>query len=329
MVSGSSRQKSRFRPQNGQAIRGLRERHHLRQAEFADKVNDHLRRQLPGLHTAEMLTQSMVSDLEKGNSSLGVLHLLAISDLFDVPTSELLTGGLVSLGKSEIAFGNVNGLTTACLPARERAGALHSWFCQREPDKQFVVYPTFPSGLFTTEACLNCHLAKGSALEHIEFYPLDALIEFVFSPVSFYSKRDRIRILERIIRYFDSNIYQRIYFMPVHLESSLKDPCLYISQENGQVTFLMSDKKGGVSFVEVNNQALSDTLHKYYHQDVELVQYGVILLEIALATLTTVHPAEPYADILFFQQQCDTRTRYGEWVKSCFSPDIQALFVSH
>jgi transcriptional regulator with XRE-family HTH domain len=92
----------RLRPQSGKRLRELREQHQLRQMDFAEQVNEHMRVKLPMFRSSEALTQSMVSDLELGNADLSILHLFAISSFFGVAPLDLLGDGLQAVGKSEI-----------------------------------------------------------------------------------------------------------------------------------------------------------------------------------------------------------------------------------
>ena len=63
----------RLRPQNGARLRALREQQNLRQSAFADQINAYMRKLIPNLSSTDMLTQSMVSDLELEYADLSVL----------------------------------------------------------------------------------------------------------------------------------------------------------------------------------------------------------------------------------------------------------------
>ncbi|WGZ96163.1 MAG: helix-turn-helix transcriptional regulator [Candidatus Thiothrix putei] len=130
----SDGKKHRLRPQDGQKLRELREKHHLHQSGFADKVNAHLRDLIPFLPASETLSQAQVSDLELENSSLSILHLFAISDLFSVSPRYLLGNYLHLTAKSEI---NVGSTSTSTSTSTESLN-----------DGSFCIFPCFPSDPF-------------------------------------------------------------------------------------------------------------------------------------------------------------------------------------
>ncbi len=313
----------RLRPQSGKRLRELRELHQLRQMDFAEQVNEHMRVKLPMFRSSEALTQSMVSDLELGNADLSILHLFAISSFFGVAPLDLLGDGLQAVGKSEIKLCGVAELRN-CGAVAEYA---HTSLCQSLDTGHFFVCAAFPSGFFASDTCFECcsQLALPDA-EHIEFYPLEVLISFLFAPTGKDSKQAKIRILERMRDYFSSSIYRRLYFIPSHLSSRLSDPCMNINADSGVVTLLFPDNAQHFTHVEVNNREFAETLYKHYYQGVPLVHDALSLLDIAHQTLTTEHAAaEPWAALQFFYQQCVLRTRYADWVRECFNPDVQAL----
>jgi hypothetical protein len=200
----------------------------------------------------------------------------------------------------------------------------HPYFCKKISTGHFFVCSWFPSGFFLSDACLACRIEGASSNgEHIEFYPLDALTNFLFSPIGHDSKQAKLDVLARMQHYFSSNIYRRIYFMPMPQDSRLKDPCMHISAGSGQVVFLFPGSGDELSFVEVNNQAFSDTLYKHYYEGVSLVQDGLNLLDIAQKTLLLDEFSKPHETLRFFYQQCVLRTSCSEWIKACFTPEVQ------
>jgi hypothetical protein len=126
-----------------------------------------------------------------------------------------------------------------------------------------------------------------------------------------------------MLRYFGSSIYRRIYFMPVHLHSRFKDPCMRIASSEGQVTFLFPTGDNRISFMEVNNQAFSETLYGHYSQGGMFMQDSLSLLDIAYKTLSLEDGADHLAALRFFYQQCELRTGCAAWLKECFTPEVQ------
>jgi transcriptional regulator with XRE-family HTH domain len=306
MLKGDGR-KHRLRPQDGLKLRELREKHHLHQSGFADKVNAHLRDLIPFLPASETLTQTQISDLELENSSLGILHLFAISDLFGVPPRNLLGNYLHLAAKSDIKTDSTSTSTSTSMG-----------------DGSFCVFPCFPSDPFIQaddEAFLQFN-NRAITQEHVEFYPLDALVNFLFSPIGRDARERKIQILNRMQTYFRSSIYRRIYFVPGIAETRVRPPCISLAPDAGQVTFAFYDGSQTIRKVTVSNSQLCNTLQRHYQQEVELVHYGVVLLQVAHNTLSTEH-SDFLAGIRFFYQQCVPLGQCADWVRSCFTPEVQ------
>lgn len=305
----------RLRPQSGARLRALREQRNLRQSAFADQINTYMRELVPNLSSTDMLTQSMVSDLELEYADLSILHLLVISEFFGVTPKELLASELQNLGKTEITI-HQNTL--------EPIQLVHPYVSQGLSEgERFFVCSWFPSGLFKSAQYFEQHLQKHTPdKEHIEFYPLDAFIEFLFSPTTQEDRSAKILILERMQYYFSSSIYRRIYFITSPAHSCLKDPCMGIEPARGCVNFLFPERGGQVTHIEVNNSNLSSLLYKHYYQRADLVHEGLGFLEIAYKTLTTKHIDEPLAEVKFFYQKCKGHSLYAQWVDKCFSEDV-------
>ena len=315
--------KIRLRPQSGARLRELREQARLRQSEFADKVNAHMREKLPMFRSPDSLTQSMVSDLELGNADLSILHLFAISSFLGVAPLELLNDGLLAIGKSEIKLCGSEELRKC----DSVLNAPHPSLCANVGMGRFFVCAAFPTGFFSSDTCFECRI-QSAALneEHIEFYPLEVFVNFLFSPTGNDSREVKLQILERMLKYFSSSIYRRLYFIPSHLHSRMNDPCMSIDEQLGLVTLLFPDNMGSFTHVMVNNREFATTLYQHYHQGVPLVHDALSLLDIAQRTLTMEYTVtEPWAALRFFYQQCVLRTRYADWVRECFNPDVQAL----
>lgn len=310
----------RLRPQNGARLRALREQQNLRQSAFADQINAYMRKLIPNLSSTDMLTQSMVSDLELEYADLSVLHLLMISEFFGVTPKELLVSELQDLGKTEITIhqNTVNSMPT-----------VHPYVSENITEgERFFVCSWFPSGLFKSAHYFDQHLRKHSPdTEHIEFYPLDAFIEFLFSPTIQEDRSTKISILERMQHYFSSSIYRRIYFITSPVQSCLKDPCMGIEPARGCVNFLFPEHSGQLTHIEVNNPDLSALLYKHYYQRADLVHDGLGFLEIAYQTLTNQTVLEPFDDMRFFYQKCKAHSLYAQWIDKCFNNDVKKFIT--
>lgn len=310
---------NRMRPQNGTKLRELREALHLRQAEFAEKVNEHMRVVLPNLPAAEILTQTMVSDLELGYAELGVLHLLAISNFFGVMPVDLLSSDLKLIDKTEIDI--QANIPLVC-------DAVHPYFCKTSDDDRVFVFPKFPSGFFTSSKCVHCDRNNVSnRWEYIEFYPLESLLDFLFSPIGFDGRQEKLQVLERMLAYFKASIYRHLYFIPRRHYSRIEDACVHISPTDGVVTFLFPDSEKGISFVNVNNQKLADMLHTHYRQEVVLMRHGLMLLEAAYSTLLVMDERAQMESIQLFYQKCLVWSECAVWVKECFTPEVRQCLV--
>jgi hypothetical protein len=241
----------------------------------------------------------------------------------------LLRDDLQSAGKTEVNICGTAGLRdcgTAGLRDCGTALKTHPYLCQSQKSRgDFFVCSWFPSGVFTDGGCFACDASNLSGdAEHIEFYPISAFVDFLFSPIGQDDRATKVAILERMRVYFNASIYRRIYFVSSHLHSRLKDPCMGVEPEAGRVTLLFPEGAGNVTHVELNNRHFSTLLQKHYYQDIDLVRDAFSLLDIAHETLVTEH-ADTWAELRFFYRQCVQRTRYGAWIRECFNPDVQVL----
>ncbi|WGZ96161.1 MAG: hypothetical protein QJT81_09370 [Candidatus Thiothrix putei] len=158
--------------------------------------------------------------------------------------------------------------------------------------------------------------------EHIEFYPLDALMNFLFSPIGRDTRERKIHILNRMMAYFRSSIYRRIYFIPGAAKTRTRPPCISLAPTEGQVTFSFYDGSQAIRKVTLSNSQLCNTLQRHYQQEVELVHYGVALLKVAHNTLTAEH-SNVLEEIRFLHQQCIPLGQCADWIKNCFTPEVQ------
>jgi transcriptional regulator with XRE-family HTH domain len=198
-----------LRPQKGKRLREYRIHQHLRQEEFVDLFNDYLKKIIPDLPAANLLTQSMLSDLERDKAVLSITHWLALSQFLTVDPLELLSERIQKIY-------NPSPLITV-----ETQSYHHHTAPDHTNQALFKVYSTFPAPHFACEACFN-HLPwiATRLSEHIEFYNLRHFIDFLFSPTGNYTNDEKLQILQRMHDYFSRSMYQRIYFTPALQHSS-------------------------------------------------------------------------------------------------------------
>lgn len=301
----------RPRPQNGQYLRELRESRRMRQTEFTEAFNNYLKQAIPDLNTSDLLTQSMLSDLELDKAELSITHWLALSQFFSAPSAELLSKRLQHIYYQEV-------YTETSAKHTHLATTFND-----QPSTFFKVCNWFPTRHFTCSECFaNLLKAKPSSQEHIEFYPLSSFIEFLFSPVGTYSKADKITILQRMLHYFSINIYQRLYFIP-NTQQRLRDASIRIDAYQGKVSFLLPVDQQDLRYIHINNRGLAQSLHSYY-QSIDRINDTLHILETAQRILAEDTPLQITA-IRKFYQECSTTPHHKQWIRECFTPEIQQL----
>lgn len=328
MAFERSDKNQKWRPQNGQLIRELREMSGLRQNEFVEKINAALKNLIPGLPISETLTQTMVSDIERNKADLRVLHLFAFSNFFKVSPAELLVEPLPRMQQSAVRLVAKKSFADAIQGQRQCKDATKQFLCPTELfSDSFLVCSQFPYGIFTSEECFSCYDKPGlhDAI-HLEFYPMEAFINFLFSPVSRLGRNAKISVLGRILKFFGESVHRQIYFMSPHGNEHTIDPCMYILPKQGNVAFLFGNGGNDLRLIEVKDRELTDTLYKYYRQ-MQVVRDGLRLVAIARDVLQQGETHSIRDEAREFYQRCLLKTDYADWVKACFDPDVQAYLV--
>lgn len=317
------RKNQKWRPQNGKIIRELREQLNLRQSEFAEEINSQLKENMPNIPSSEILTQTMVSELERENADLRILHLLTFSNFFGVRPETLLNRPLQHLKKSDSFIGDGSEETfkdeklAQCLQIRS------GLFCpsQEKHEDSFWINSTFPSTIFMSDQCTACHTqTREHNSSHMEFYPLETLISFLFSPIKKLGKKAKIETLDRVLSFFHSSIHRHLFFIPPSHEEDIKTPALHIHRKKGHVYFLLGERNQDIKYIKLDNPDLADKLYHNYEK-MPLIKDGLTLLSIAKDVLLSSEKNTTKESINLYYQQCQVKTNHAHHIKECFAPD--------
>lgn len=97
-----------------------------------------------------------------------------------------------------------------------------------------------------------------------EWYPIKSLLEFCFSPIgNFYTREQKLAVLELMIRTFKDNLNKTLYFFDSYAQKIYGLDMLYISIniKNNSMFFKAPLE---MCLVEIKNSSLISKIHHYY-----------------------------------------------------------------
>jgi transcriptional regulator with XRE-family HTH domain len=169
-------------PQQGPTLRELREKLDKTQSEMADLLESPLK---PYMGSGFTIQQSDISRLEREESILDIPRMLAYAHLFNVDIGLLLKPHFQTLCKSEMRLQHFDTDAEA-----------DKYLCEMENKGRILAFSHLPSSFFISETTSPRfqQIIQANYTE-THFYTLDALLNFLFSPISRYDNAKKISIL--------------------------------------------------------------------------------------------------------------------------------------
>lgn len=304
-------------PQVGKQLRRLRARLKKTQAQMADLLENLLK---PNREAGFAMHQSDISRYELEHNPIDISVLLAYSQLGDIDVGELLKPHYRDWINSQITLRN---LTTD----KEADDYLR----ELESEGRLLAFSQFPSAFFqpSSEMPDSPRFQQISApnYEEFQFYTIDSLLNFLFSPSSRYSFAERKTVLERYLAVFCGNRFKRLYFFSRHAFPVMSRfpnlELLYKKKTLIMLAPIMTRTKGDV-FLEICNAELCDTVYDFYMQDVEPLEGNINLLRCGLQAVEHMLSGHSIEEgIALFAEQIKQRTYEHKTILDNFSQDIR------
>jgi len=303
-------------PQCGAKLLELRSSMGETQSTIATGLQQLLKPHMPLGYTIQ---QADISRLEREDTAIDLPKLLAYAHYFHADIASLLKPAFQDFCRSDIHLQHF-----------ETAKQMDQYLYDLEQGGRILVYSRFPSDFFVTEQAHSRYqqIAQPS-YSTTELYTLDAYLNFLFSPVTYYSIETKCLILQRYVDYFRQNLRRHLrFFTRANVPSLQYMPDLEILPQGKvlvlQAPLLQSSQCDAV--FEIRNQEAYENALNFYQQLATLDSH-IALLRIGLDTLKIIEQGSPTRDaIRFFYEEVNQRTfDCIDSVMENFSPEIQAM----
>ena len=302
-------------PQNGQKLRELREKIHATQGEVADKLTEPLK---PYMGKGFVIQQSDISRLEREETALDIPRMLAYAQSFNIDISLLLKPHFQGLCTSEIRWQRFD--------TNEAADA---YLCDLENQGRLLAYSQFPSSFFSTARNTPRfqQIAQPDYAD-TEIYTIDSFLNFLFSPITYYSHAEKIQILTNYLNYFRSSSVKHIrFFSRSEFPNMSRFSNLELLREKSTLVMLapiMQQDQGDV-FLEVNNPQICEEVYQFYQFQVKKLDDHIAFIKIGIETLELMQQNTPLetAVLFFYREVCKRSNDESLSIRENFSPDWQ------
>ena len=211
------------------------------------------------------------------------------------------------------------------------------YILEKEVDSRFVIHPQFPGPIYrdkivptpykrviSTEAIYlkqkRYEQISDYAFESTEWYSIESLLRFAFSQIgNFYTKSEKIQILELVHDTFYDNYNKSLYFFDSHSTKIYGMDTAYISI-NIKKNFMFFKMPIDSLIVEIQNKKLIHRMHRYFTSASQAPSHlnrmdaAKVLRIVKGAVISDKTLIECYHDI-------DKQTNYGPLFLNNISPD--------
>ncbi|MDD5391997.1 MAG: helix-turn-helix transcriptional regulator [Thiothrix sp.] len=301
-------------PQQGQKLRELREKLDKTQAEMADLLEAPLK---PHMGTGFTIQQSDISRLEREESILDVPRMLAYAHQFNVDIGTLLKPHFQSLCKSEMRLQH--------FPTDAEAD---QYLCEMENKGRILAFSHLPSSFFLAETS-SPRFQQITQANYAEthFYTLDALLNFLFSPISRYDNAMKISTLDKYLGHFRRNFAKRLrFFSRASFPRMSRFPNLELLPEKSTLIMLapvMQYDQGDV-LLEIRSETICQEVFNFY-SNVKTLDADVTLIKIGREALELIQQGSSIEQsVRFFYQEVVKRSpEDGEAILENFNADMR------
>lgn len=208
-----------------------------------------------------------------------------------------------------------------------------------EKNRRFVIQAQFPGPMYRDTAVKRVYRTKTSSdIEELkqnridqmlkydydttEWYSIKSVLNFCYSSIgNFYTKEEKIKILELIYELFNNNYNKKLFLFDSFSRKIYGMETTYISINVKQKILFFKSPIESV-FIEIRNKNLVERMHKYYSSPVEAPSHVNFLESINIINI--LKDAVRYNNsILQAYETINRTTDYGELFYNNLSIDLQ------
>ncbi|RXJ56468.1 hypothetical protein [Candidatus Marinarcus aquaticus] len=213
------------------------------------------------------------------------------------------------------------------------------YIMEMEQNRRFVIQAQFPGPMYRDSAVQKVYRTRTSAeIEELkqgridqmlrydydttEWYSIKSILSFCFASIgNFYTKEEKIAILDLIYELFNNNYNKKLFLFDSFSRKIYGMETTYISINVKQKVLFFKSPIESV-FIEIRNKKLVERMHKYYSSPVEAPTHVNFLESVKIIKI--LQDALKYNNSLEQAYETINRTTdYGELFYNNLSIDLQ------
>lgn len=213
------------------------------------------------------------------------------------------------------------------------------YIIELERNRRFVIQSQFPGPMYRDSAVKKVYRTKTSSeIEELkqkridqmlkydydttEWYSIKSVLTFCFASIgNFYTKDEKIKILELIYELFNNNYNKKLFLFDSFSRKIYGTETTYISINVKQKILFFKSPIESV-FIEIRNKNLVERMHKYYSSPLEAPSHVNFLESVKIIKI--LQDAVKYNNsILQAYETINRTTDYGELFFNNLSIDLQ------
>ncbi|RXJ82374.1 hypothetical protein [Arcobacter sp. F2176] len=208
-----------------------------------------------------------------------------------------------------------------------------------EENRRFVIQAQFPGPMYRDTAVKRIYRTQTSSeiealkqnrinqmlrydYDTTEWYSIKSILSFCFASIgNFYTKEEKIKILELIYELFNNNYNKKLFLFDSFSRKIYGMETTYISINVKQKVLFFKSPIESV-FIEIRNKNLVERMHKYYSSPIEAPSHINFLESVKIIKI--LQDALKYNnDIKQAYETINRLTDYGELFYNNLSVDLQ------
>lgn len=213
------------------------------------------------------------------------------------------------------------------------------YIIEHEKNRRFVIQAQFPGPMYRDSAVQNVYKHSISAdmedlkqeridqmlrydYDTTEWYSIKSVLSFCFASIgNFFTKDEKIKILELIYELFNNNYNKKLFLFDSFSRKIYGMETTYISINVKQKILFFKSPIESV-FIEIRNKSLVERMHKYYSSPIEAPSHINFLESVKIIKI--LQDALKYNnDIKQAYETINRETNYGELFYNNLSIDLQ------
>ena len=210
---------------------------------------------------------------------------------------------------------------------------------EQEKNRRFVIQAQFPGPMYRDSTVQKVYKSTTSAdIEELkqaridqmlrydydttEWYSIKSILSFCFASIgNFYTRDEKIKILELIYELFNNNYNKKLFLFDSFSRKVYGMETTYISINVKQKILFFKSPIESV-FIEIRNKSLVERMHKYYSSPIEAPSHVNFLESVKIIKI--LQDALKYNnDIKQAYEMINRETNYGELFYNNLSIDLQ------